>query len=290
MKIQLPGKTFILGEYAVLQGGAALIACTEPCFTFTATPVEKSSSIKTEPENHPFHPDSPAGKLIQDYPEPFQSYRFTWKSPYLQGGFGGSTAEFLACYRWIKQRCSEPLDLEILYETYLRYAYQGIGIPPSGADLIAQTQEGMVYIGTDNLRFKPLILNWSLSECELLIFKTPYKLATHEYLASLANLPEVSVLSALTTQGYEALRDSHAQKFIHAINDYAENLAQLKLTAEPTQALLKQLKKHSACLAAKGCGALGADVIAVVVDIEKKADFIEKCKSQKLVSATVVCK
>lgn len=269
MKIQIPGKTFLLGEYAVLQGGPAVIACTQPYFVLEISEKMHRSS--------PFHPDSPAGKFIADRAEIFGALTLTWFSPYPEGGFGASTAEFLSCFQLYHQLTQQIFTQENLYQTYLKYAYNNQGIPPSGADLMAQAQmqEGLVYFQSPSLPLE--LFSWPFEDMSLLLFKTPHKLPTHEHLQTLKNVPNYSMLSAIASQGYQALRARNKQDLIKAVNDYAITLAELDLTAEATQTLLKQLKKYPACLAAKGCGALGADVIAVLVPSSQKKGFIIDC-------------
>lgn len=290
MIIQIPGKTFLLGEYAVLQGGPALIATTKPYFQLKINSDNKVAM--------PFHADSPAGRFIHDHA--FESTHLEWFSPYLQGGFGGSTAEFLACYYYQMKRTSpslllNQLNLTHLYQTYLLYAYNGIGIPPSGADLVAQTQSSIVYFEPqkilkteENNRQKQetlSLINWPFSELSLLFFKTAYKLPTHQYLTSFQSpndLPDFSDLSELTHQGYTALKEMNAHRFIESINDYAFTLQGLNLTVDSTKDLIKKLRKHSACFATKGCGALGADVIVAIVDSTQEKDFLMASKHYPL--------
>ncbi len=283
--MRIPGKTFLLGEYSVLQGGPAIVACTDPCFHLGAESIDKNTTTDktySSKAHSPFHPESPAGKFINDHPKHFQEWHFTWTSPYPEGGFGGSTAEFLACFRWHYSENHESFNLATLYKTYLKYAYNGVGIPPSGADLIAQTQKNIAYVhGTE----WPETFEWTFPNITLLLLKTPYKLPTHEHLTTLGGLPDLSALSQITQQGLEALKENNAQNFIDAINHYAKNLAELGLTAEPTLKLMERLKKHSACLAIKGCGALGADVIAVLVDASQELTFLELCEKNGFIRA-----
>lgn len=273
MKIQIPGKTFLFGEYAVLQGGPAVVACTSPYFILEI--VSYSSEI-------PFHPDSPAGKFIADHAATFDALNLTWASPYPEGGFGGSTAEFLSCFQLHHQLTHQTFTQENLYQTYLKYAYNNQGIPPSGADLMAQAQmqQGLVYFQSPAM---PLdLFTWPFDDISLCLFKTPYKLPTHQHLQTLTSLPDYTRLSELALQGYQALQRQDKQGVIIAMNDYATTLSELNLTVQATQELLQELKKYPACLAAKGCGALGADVIAVLVQASEEKDFISESQMLKM--------
>lgn len=294
--IKIPGKTFLLGEYAVLRHGTALIVCTQPYFTLKIL-LQKNKKELTSP----FHPESAAGKFIQDHTAIFDHHDLIWSSPYPQGGFGGSTAEFLACYQFYYQQTKNnnfidtSENLSDLYKTYMNYAYQGIGIPPSGADLVAQTQTNIVYIQKKitSHRFSITSNDWPFQDLSLLLFKTPYKLATHHYLATLNtdkknNLPDFSVLSDLTQKGYHALQEKNQAVFIDSINAYSLELAKLGLTAEPIQQLLASLLIHPACLAIKGCGAMGADVIAAIVLRSQENTFIEAAQAHQLILAAML--
>ncbi len=270
MRIYIPGKTFLLGEYAVLQGGSAIIACTKPYFEL---------AVREGDGQHPFHFDSPAGLFIKEHSETFQSLDLSWFSPYTDGGFGGSTAEFLACFKLHHQLIDKTFSQEDLYQSYLKYAYHNEGIPPSGADLIAQTQkEGVVHFQSSKIPLKSFI--WSFEDISVLLFKTPNKLATHQHLKALYQLPEFAVLSHLVAEGLKAIKQSDKCGWINTIKSYAKVLDELSLTTESTKKILMQLQQHPACLAAKGCGALGADVIVVTVNVAKEKEFIATCVSQ----------
>lgn len=264
MKIRIPGKTFLLGEYAVLQGGSAIIACTEPFFELEVTNDAK--------ENNPFHPQSPAGKFIADHIETFSSLALTWTSPYA-GGFGGSTAEFLACFKLYAELTKQSFSQEFLYQTYLNYAYNQKGIPPSGADLIAQSQvqEGLVFVQPKR---PPIVYSWPFKDLVLLLFKTSIKLPTHEYLQELKQVPDYSSLASLALQGSQALEREESQTFIETINCYADILKDLSLTTNTTITILKNMRESRYFLAAKGCGAMGADVIAGITFVRTEKEAI----------------
>lgn len=261
MLIRVPGKTFLLGEYAVLNGSPALIACSSPYFELHVT--------NTPSTQYPFHPESPAGKLIYDHHALFSEKTLRWVCPYVGGGFGESTAAFLACYEMIYGHPSNLDALNKLYQCYLTYAYNNKGIPPSGADLIAQTQNNtLVYIQKSDSHITAVeTFSWPFTNYRLFLMKTAHKIPTHTHLESLNNLPDTTYLSELTQRGYKALCENNPTDFIHCINNYATELQRLRLTLKNTQEILITLNKNTHCLAAKGCGALGADVIAVVITV-----------------------
>lgn len=296
MHIKIPGKTFLLGEYAALQGGLALIACTTPCFDLKVSPPTALNNVSP---SFPFHLDSPAGKFLQDHQHLLENRSLQWSSPYPQGGLGGSTAEFLASYQFYwRSILRVPSNQDIhkvynskymteIYQTYLKYAYSGNGIPPSGMDLIAQTQAQITFIQRENQSdiFQINQVKWPFQNISLLFFKTPTKLATHTHLthwSSAKELPDFSHLSYLTHQGYKALYEKNLMAFIQSIHEYALALERLNLTTESTINLLSQLRQNAACLAAKGCGALGADVIIALVETQQEDEFKNYAQSHQL--------
>lgn len=276
VQYNIPGKTFLLGEYSVLHTGKALIACTKPYFSLEAKLCEKNQQGV-----NPFHPKSPAGKFIHAYPEVFENLNLYWTSPYPQGGFGGSTAEFLGCYKIYCSRADIQENLTDLYNQYLHYA-NNLGVQPSGADLMAQTKSKIVYVQrTEMNAFAIESLKWPFEATSLLFFKTPYKLATHEHLKTLSNQSLNSDdLTDLTLKGYDALKNKNKKMFVDAINDYALCLEKRELTAESTQKILQQLRPY--CLAVKGCGALGSDVIVAVISESQQEKFIKHCQTNQL--------
>ena len=75
-RLQIPSKTFILGEYAVLEGAPCLGAATTPCFEMIFAPsAEKQSAVSG------FHPESPAGKFFRDHQDIFDSTKIQFMDP-----------------------------------------------------------------------------------------------------------------------------------------------------------------------------------------------------------------
>src|SRR5690606_22625296 len=67
-----------------------------------------------------------------------------------------------------------------------------------------------------------------------------------------------------------ALRDQDSARFVDCINDYHAELLELSLVAEHTQVLVASLLNRPFIRAAKGCGAMGSDVIALFVAPENR--------------------
>lgn len=251
--VRIPAKTFLVGEYAVLDPrGQALVLTHEPCFEVRPAITKKR-----------FHPESPAG-LYQSRHARAQS-QFEFLDPFAGlGGFGASTAEFLAVQEkpWSK-------------ETFLEYR-ELTGGRPSGADLGAQMLEGIVLSEPGRAEFTSY--DWPFEEMSLLWFRTQGKVKTHEHLNALkeANL---SVLADLSEKCIEAFLAHMPEPFLENVNAFAGALNQMNLQNEGATLLRARFMKTRGVLAAKGCGALGADVFLVLCEKAAKRQIQSEIES-----------
>jgi mevalonate kinase len=255
LRLSLPGKTFLAGEYLALSGGPALLAAVEPRFELV---VEKNNS---KGEN-PFHADSPAGQLWLRHQSYLQDFSLAFIDPHQrQGGFGGSTAEFALLHMFVQLKDSlwvgaqANFDLHGMLNDY-RATCAGRA---SGADLIGQVRGGITLF----VRERGQIQNypWLFSDIGFFLAKTGRKLKTHEHLLNLSAFPTEGFANAMKAVEKSFL-DFNSDIFIDGINAYAGELKKCGFVAEHTGQLLSGLS-HPDILAKKGCGAMGADVIAV---------------------------
>jgi mevalonate kinase len=276
MTFLIPGKTFLVGEYIALEQGPSLIFCSKPYF-------KVSFKISDAPAFSGLHPESPAGKFLK---KTFKHGSNKWvgacnfKNPYKPpGGLGASSAEFLAAYKLWLQKEQRPLRLPELLKDY-RALFKEERQAPSGADLIAQAVGGLVsqIPSQDKIHTQA----WPFKALSLLLVHTNKKLATHEHLKCLRALPRLNELTASAEQTLLALENNLADLFIQSIADYGQALKNQKLVAPHTLEILNVLKKRPDVLACKGCGAMGADVLAIICERHQKASLIEFCKRQAL--------
>ena len=252
MKLVVPSKTFILGEYLALKGGQSLVLAMDPCFeaVFSDGNFDLCG----------VHPQSPAGKLVADYRSEFQNTQIRFLDAHQgQGGFGASTAQFLSVYRYLLEQ--KKKHLKDLHSCYLDYAWDGQGLAPSGADLIAQNQGGLSLFS--NVTLAQESLKWPFDELEIYLFSTGTKLATHEHLKDLAGFSEQGLRHAMD-QALLGIQTDNSDIFIEAFKKYAVELSRLGFVARHTLELLHDLSWVPGVFAAKGCGAMGSDVIAVL--------------------------
>ncbi len=253
-----PGKTFLAGEYCVTQAGEALVATTKPCFHLKV--YQKISSLESEICS--IHPESPAGKLMTEHAPVFKDYQFNFYDPYHgMGGLGASTAQFLMVSQFFILQTNKTFQLEDLYQSYLRYAWSGKGVRPSGADLLAQYQGNISLINTDIITSQGYF--WPFEEIEFHLFHTRHKVPTHKHLQQL-KLPAMQNLKKIFAELKTAFLNKDTELFCQGIGAYQKELSHLKLTCSNTLRLLNAFNKIDGIITAKGCGASGSDIIMVI--------------------------
>lgn len=260
MKWLIPAKTFLLGEYAALAGGPAIILTTLPCFEFTLTKHLGLEGI---------HPLSPAGKYWTDLQ--IKAWGLQGNNPYKKEGIGSSSAQFLAVYLsdcFLKNK--RPRQEELL-EYYFNYAWQGEGLRPSGYDLLAQTQQGCVYLNRKQGLNR--YYQWPFEDIVFILIHSGNKLPTHTHLQALCFSDQVEDLTKLVEDGRQAFERVDSGQLITAINDYYQALCALNLVAEQTQQHIATFQQQPGILAAKGCGAMGADVFLLLVKTAELVTF-----------------
>lgn len=257
MRWDIPAKTFLVGEYAALTGGSALILCTTPCFTFRLTDDAQVKGI---------HPHSPAGRLWQEKSKGKEGIE--WIDPYQgQGGLGASSAQFLGAYLATCYLSSSTPSLSDLLTSYHEYSWQGIGVRPSGYDVLAQSQRTCVYLNQEQQHYE--LHAWPFEDIDFILVRTGHKLATHEHLCDLnVSSSRARELSLIADEAKMAFEIADSERLVRAIITYQQQLISYKLTLSSTINTLSTLAKNPLVLAAKGCGALGADVLLLIVKKE----------------------
>lgn len=271
MKWSIPAKTFLLGEYAALLGSPALLITTTPCFELTLS----------ESGLDGIHPNSPAGRwwAVQN-----QNRGLQWFDPYQgKGGMGASSAQFIGAYLAscrlepkINGKSMESSSRSFrgdshsdLLEAYLKSAWSGEGMAPSGYDVLAQVLYGCVYI--NKMQGTCQQYAWPFREIGFLLLHTGEKLATHDHLQHVVLPEQTTDLAATVDRAKDAFENANSSGLITAINAYHEQLVAMDLVALHTKQHITSFRKQKDILAAKGCGALGTDVILLIVPMEKQS-------------------
>lgn len=266
------GKVFILGEYAVLAGRPALVAAVEPRFRLSrGEPHGRAGGW--EPSSA-----SPAGRLLEFIRRRVGADRtanLRFVDPHEGcGGFGASTAQFALLYRVFAEEMGFEPRWRRVWALYRELTDQGRAIPPSGADLVAQWQGGIVFFDpSERLCFdvSPL-LDWT----RLLVFsaagKPGRKVATHEHLERLSGKELardgawVSALSGALEAGIRAVHEGDGEKLGLAMNAYAETLSGLGLENAEAREDRLALRALPGVIGAKGAGALLSDAVIVLLN------------------------
>lgn len=265
----VPGKSFLAGEYLALKGGPSLVFASQPRFELVAQPGHG--------QVEGLHPDSPAGKLIRDNQSFFSRFDLNFKDPHEgRGGWGASTAQFLSVFAFNEWRESceletlKSLSLSRLLESYWKYAWNGEGYRPSGADLVAQYKGSLTLF--ERVTGHVGVSGWTFADIDFALIPTGKKLATHEHLKSLEDFDSRGLEAAMGLLR-QALSSGNSAQFVTGIRANATALQELGFVAPHTQELCAEFAKKPGVLAVKGCGALGADVLLVVFEKSHKEAF-----------------
>lgn len=265
--IRFPSKTFLLGEYITLDGGPCLVLTTPPYFEATIRPIQNPAKIL----DIPFHPESPAGLWAKKHIDFFKNHPVSFFDPHQgKGGFGASGAQFLSVYHAIHPIQKNLTFINKLLDDYQKlYALQNTTLP-SGADLVAQIYGEITYWYKRENTVSTSV--WPFHDLRYSLIRTGQKQATHE---CLQKLPPAAVtqMSNIVKEGYHALQTKDALRFIEAIQNYATWMQKENRLLQSTQHFIQKLQTSHLIRAAKGCGAMGADVVLVLVDAEKMDAF-----------------
>lgn len=270
IELLVPSKTFLVGEYAVLQGAPALVAATGPCFRFRAE--------KTEAEwKSLFHPDSAASRWFRQSEVLLKNWKVDFEDPHHgAGGFGASGAQFVfyhALSTYLQsQRTSD--DAGDLWQDY-KACETGRA---SGADVVAQTLGGIVHFSQEPFEAKSY--DWPFDETDFVILRTGTKVETHEHLRN--SLPSLEGVIAGAKLSVDAFFMSNVEAFAAGLAITQKELVKAGLQAETTLALLEKLNAAPGVLVTKGCGAMGADTVLAIIDNEYRTEFFHAMKELKL--------
>ncbi len=257
MRVSIPGKVFLIGEYAVLEGAPAWVVAVPPRFEW-----EGAGEDGPRPD---FHAESPAGRFLASHPEIRGIYRDPWNG---QGGFGGSTAEFaLAAYASGIRDVTEAWEC---YRSLLRPG-AGDGLLPSGADLVGQWLGGAIEWDPQTKRSRDL--SREIFDLPILFFSATHlpgrKTKTNAHLAALGrtdHAPRFSALRPLVERARKSLSDGNLSELGRAFTAYGDALAALRCEAETVTRERSLISRIPGVLGVKGCGALQTDAYAVVVE------------------------
>lgn len=282
MRISVPSKTFLCGEYLALDGGLAVMLGTEPRFSLVAESIfEKTASQNSNQTSVAFHDQSPAGRLFKRHQDFFSRFNISFHDPHFgRGGFGSSSAQFVllsVLYQSFGNLWSgsEPLfDHRQILTSYRSNEISGDN-PPSGSDLICHLHGGITFF---ERRLGQISQGqWSFLDKGFAILKTQNKVNTHDHLNDLKNLDSdfLDSLQEASIVVKNSLVEQKYDSFVRGLNSYTSLLAARNLQEASSLSLKETIESISGVDVAKPCGALGADVIFVSYD-EKIKDKLKR--------------
>ena len=277
IEISCPAKTFVLGEYGVLDGGPAILINSAPRFSCRISRNSGSSASFDFPEK------SPVGQWFRKNQDIFRNISLNWFDPYKgKGGLGFSSAQFNILYAYSFLRKKGPLDqvkpLD-LWKTYCSLEFEGQA--PSGADILSQWIGGVCLFEQNPLTVQSITS--SLPDLECVMIHTGVRIKTHEHLKQL-KLPVLSELTGLARVGVEAMEQGREGDFIQIVNKYGEVLNQMGFALPEVQKTVQELKSLPETQAVKGCGALSAEVIILFYKKEDGESLKSKISHLDIVS------
>ena len=272
--ISIPGKVFVIGEYAVMEGAPALVAAVEPRFRFDSISTLTSTvEMETESEAKPWtpHPSSPAGQLLA-----LRSLRSNFRVPNYRvldphagaGGFGGSTAEFLAAAHLAGMTTAD--EIYRVYREEIRHGDKlDANARPSGADLVAQFEGGALsFTRTGPAQFTAESVTDLASRIPMLLFSASHlvgrKTRTHTHLVTHTTSTRLA-LQPIIESALTALRCEYPAAFGKALSLYARRLSDFGLEHPDAGRDRETLEALPGVAGAKGCGAMLSDAVVVVL-------------------------
>ena len=245
-------------------GGSALVLSTGPFFTLQCD--------VGSPNLVGINELSPAGKLYKKHQRLFENLSLTFTDPHnSSGGFGASSAQFALLYKLILQLSNREFCIKDFLQEYHSFAPNN-GVLPSGADCVCQFLNHNIYFDSANCIAEKFEFN--LPNIAFAIFKTNFKVITHEHLQTLQADFDISELQRYTQNVINGLKTMDETSVINGVNGFFQCLCEMNLVLQQTQETVSRLKRDNAILAAKGCGALGADTIIVLYEKRAKNHVI----------------
>lgn len=253
MHWSIPAKTFLLGEYAALMGQSAIILTTQPCFEVR---------LSEQPGLHGIHPESPAGQWWRHCA--LSNVGVDWHDPYQGiGGLGASSAQFIGVYQACAALQGQTIDTKQLLATYRSITANPKGLSPSGYDVHAQLMQGCVYLNRETACCQTY--PWPFTDLGFIIIHTQHKTPTHQHLQSLEITTAIEPLVRIVESAKIAFDTQDSEQLVAAVQAYHQALCERSWVAPHSLKQIAQLQLETSALAIKGCGAMGADVLLILL-------------------------
>ncbi len=289
--LSVPSKTFLVGEYGALLDGPAILVNTLPRFELNLY-LNNAKEYYVNPienEKNPLH-------LFWNENEDFLlDFDSEFRDPYDGGGgFGASSAQWAMYYAFTHQY-QEPLkslfdktqnqtdflktlDFSFIQNFLKKYrSYSQDQYKPSGYDVLSQWIGKVAFIDVKNKILKRL--DWPFDDLLFGLVKGQEKIPTHEHLRELKGIPEKEI-SNIVQETLKAFEIRNSQVFVRTIKESYDLFKKANLVAPRAVEQIERLLKIDGVVAAKGCGALGADVFLLVIVKDKWNSFISQITAE----------
>lgn len=280
MRFSCPGKVFIAGEYACIEGGSSLVGTVSPEFSLEI--IRDSSTT----HRHSFASQSPAGLYLSKHLNALSEVRLQWSDPYSTPiGVGSSSAQFILSLAAVATLEDQPLPTaaEVLKQ-YWQTVGATQGLRPSGVDVVAQFTGGPTIVRNEPFSARK-ISPWAGDGIFILAY-TGAKAKTHEHLMSLQErgFPKsfascLREIERLTLQAIEAWQESRAKILGSVMTAYQNELTKAGLASAEFTTRLADIQSWTGVLGCKGTGAQGGDCVLLLVDPQYKSAISTKLNS-----------
>lgn len=285
MALRCAGKVFIVGEYACIEGGPALVTTVGPEFSLHI--VRDASAPSREPAI-PFAAQSPAGLFLAEKKASLEGVRLEWVDPYATPiGVGSSSAQFLLSVAAVAKLEGKPLPSapEVL-DLYWKIVGDSQGLRPSGVDVLAQWMGGPLFVC--NAPFSARKLKpWRADNAAFVMAFTGTKAKTHDHLKELRErgFPKsfqnvLQRLNALTTEAATAWDRSDERALGLTLNKYQDVLSSGELAPAAFAREVAEVQKWPGVLGCKGTGAQGGDCLLFLVEAASHNDVLRRIQSR----------
>ena len=249
----IPAKTFLFGEYAILDNAPAVVLATPPFFEVVHEGYTK------------FHKNSIAAKML------YSNQRLGIRSDFSFKGIGRSSAEVLVAY----VDSNSDIEITSLMKQYKSHCELS-GINASGADILCQWNGGCLQYSQNSYESK----QWPFKGYDIGIWSTGNQLATSAHLQEFRNVPDGLIVSANAC--WSAWRQNDINNLCSMLNEFQAELVAGNLQDPATTKLVEKISSIEAVDAAKGCGAMGTDTVLTISKSSSRDDLIEQSDSLKI--------
>ena len=270
----IPAKTFLWGEYSALVGGPALLMAHSPYFQALAGPPKGLL---------PFHPQSAVARYLARSADPRITLYQVQSLANLGGGWGLSSAEFVAAYALsLVPEGLEPKGSMVQESDFfaIQKVYQNLFIEknsvPSGYDVLAQWWGGFLNIQAASHHWTQKDF-WPLKRWGFVLIATHQKMPTHQHLAEDHVRAKAHIIEtqAQVLQRLWDSADPDYEAWIYQLTKFRFHLQSLGLEAPGTTRTIEILQQAPGYVFAKGCGAMGQDVIWALYKQEEEVSFLK---------------